>query len=63
MPKSTTLVDELDSGTKKRGYAFTKLDSQKQPKQIEIVLNKPINTYDQQNYGKNIHVSLHASAN
>lgn len=36
MPKSTTLVDELDSGTKKRGYAFTKLDSQKQPKQIEI---------------------------
>ncbi|MDW4409666.1 hypothetical protein [Staphylococcus saprophyticus] len=63
MPKSTTLVDELDSGTKKRGYAFTKLDSQKQPKQIEIVLNKPINTYDQQNYGKNIHISLHASAN
>lgn len=33
MPKSTTLVDELDSGTKKLGYAFTKLDSQKQPKQ------------------------------
>lgn len=63
MPKTTILVDELDSDTKKRGYAFAKLDSQKQPKQIEIVLNKPINTYDQQYYGKNNHISLHASAN
>lgn len=63
MPKSSTLVDELDSGTKKRGYAIAKLNSKKQPKQIKIELNKPLDTYQQQGYGKKIVFLLHAKNN
>ncbi|NWK83781.1 hypothetical protein HYE69_03045 [Staphylococcus sp. GSSP0090] len=62
MPKSTNLVDELDSGTKKRGYALVKLDSQNQPNQIEITLNQPLDTYHQQYYGKKVHITLHANS-
>ncbi|WP_436861826.1 hypothetical protein [Staphylococcus caeli] len=59
MPKPTSLVDELDVGTKKRGYALTKLDSKKQLKHIEIEINKPLDTYHQQDYSEKVEITLY----
>jgi len=59
MAKNNLLVDELDAGTKKRGYALIKLDAKKQFKRIEIEINKPLDTYHQQEYGKKVRITLH----